>query len=554
MRCFNKFLVLLTILTATGCDHNVAGVKGEKEGASCTAEAGCNSPLICLEGLCKLVCTTDADCAKNQICENSTCQTQASTMCMADEDCVSPSQCQKVRDAYCEGAKCHYLPKNSGEPCNDDDICTLNDACDGMGKCTGTQDPCDTPPASYCDESDKIYYSYTVPGTCKTENDTGCIYNLVTQDCFECKRNCAGFCENVRCEQQAGSCLVNVCDPYSTADPPCSPINKATGSECTYDADSDGVMDDGFCADGECRECTEDKNCEHKLDGTDWPECYSKRCVNFKCVFDFVPDAICGKRCQNGVKYRTGECVMTDPADVETLRCTGEQTSCGNYACANYDDCATDCDSESDCMPTSFCSNNECIPKFDLGDQCSEDVSCLSGFCSNDNCCEEHCAEGFTCSADGKCRQNNGAICSTDNDCYSGHCIDGYCCESVCGECQSCGLPGQNGICTNVPAGNPDNDTCPATGNKLCNGQGKCLLLDAQSCSSDGQCYNGHCIPEWKELNNGSVSKYSGNRYCCATSCPINPRQEGFISKANICTPTTNGICQDWLTGEKYIP
>ncbi|MCY1022690.1 hypothetical protein [Pyxidicoccus sp. MSG2] len=63
-----------------------------------------------------------------------------------------------------------------------------------------------------------------------------------------------------------------------------------------------------------------------------------------------------------------------------------------------------------------------------------------------------------------------GSNCSVSAQCETGWCVDGVCCQTACsGTCESCNLPGTEGLCTTVPAGEPRPGTCAS-----CNGDGGC--------------------------------------------------------------------------------
>jgi hypothetical protein len=65
-----------------------------------------------------------------------------------------------------------------------------------------------------------------------------------------------------------------------------------------------------------------------------------------------------------------------------------------------------------------------------------------------------------------------GAACDSAVQCESGACVDGVCCQTACsGTCQACNLPGTEGVCTPVPAGEPRPGTC-----ERCDGDGGCEL------------------------------------------------------------------------------
>lgn len=91
--------------------------------------------------------------------------------------------------------------------------------------------------------------------------------------------------------------------------------------------------------------------------------------------------------------------------------------------------------------------------------------------------------------------QANGLACSTVTECASGFCIDGVCCGTACLDtCEACNITGVVGTCVNVPLGQEDLvATTMCTGVNSCNGAGKCLLDNGQSCNNGNQCASDNC-------------------------------------------------------------
>ena len=93
--------------------------------------------------------------------------------------------------------------------------------------------------------------------------------------------------------------------------------------------------------------------------------------------------------------------------------------------------------------------------------------------------------------------RDNGAGCTaaTASSCKSGNCVDGVCCVQTAaqcnGKCKSCNVPGMAGTCSNVPAGQPDNDTCPS--DLACDATQACKALLGHACTTFSDCASGHC-------------------------------------------------------------
>ena len=73
-------------------------------------------------------------------------------------------------------------------------------------------------------------------------------------------------------------------------------------------------------------------------------------------------------------------------------------------------------------------------------------------------------------------RKGLGTTCASGGECDSGHCTDGVCCGSAsCPMCKACNIPGFAGTCANLPAGTPDpGGACPAEAPTTCGRDGKC--------------------------------------------------------------------------------
>src|SRR5262245_20328957 len=67
---------------------------------------------------------------------------------MAPNDCYDSA-------GRCESGLCTYTPKAAGIPCDDDNVLTGPDQCDGVGLCLGYSIVCDAPPTP-CHQSPGI--------------------------------------------------------------------------------------------------------------------------------------------------------------------------------------------------------------------------------------------------------------------------------------------------------------------------------------------------------------------------------------------------------------
>jgi hypothetical protein len=97
-------------------------------------------------------CSDNNACTLNDACQNGTC------VAGAPKDCKSPpnNQCYNFTGT-CDPSNgdCSYTPKPKGASCDDGNICTTKDECNGIGACVGSP-KCNSPPSS-------CYHS---PGNC----------------------------------------------------------------------------------------------------------------------------------------------------------------------------------------------------------------------------------------------------------------------------------------------------------------------------------------------------------------------------------------------------
>lgn len=182
-----------------------------------------------------------------------------------------------------------------------------------------------------------------------------------------------------------------------------------------------------------------------------------------------------------------------------------------------------------------------------------------------------------TCDAAGTCKGKQGQTCNTvAAGCVSGTTCspDGYCCNTACtGSCVACDIAGMQGICTNIakgamphgnrsgcasdgsscggscdgagacsyPTGSCGTATCGGTGPysftpaSTCNGAGKCVAQNAQSCGaytcngnsscntscqSQAQCLSGD-VCTGNMCQACSTGKPACGNTCCGSSTPV---------------------------------
>lgn len=198
------------------------------------------------------------------------------------------------------------------------------------------------------------------------------------------------------------------------------------------------------------------------------------------CPTGFCRDAYCCDRDCSGA--------------CEACNRPGEPGLCGPIPAG--DDPAGECPAGSTCDGTGRCA---LLP----GETCASGADCLSGSCADGVCCDTtcegacracdlpgrggvcsfvpagqdpdvECPVGEACDGAGACDLLLGNPCVDGGDCPGGLCVDGVCCDAPCGgACQACDLPGSEGTCAPVPAGQDPDGECGA--GATCDGAGGCV-------------------------------------------------------------------------------
>jgi len=183
----------------------------------------------------------DADlCTQGDVCDGNGVCGGAALQCNSP-----PGQCYDPA-GFCNGGSCSYSPALSNSPCNDGDSCTQNDTCNGGGACLGTPMVCNTPPSSQC---------YNQAGVC---NGGACQYtpqNFGTpcNDGDSCTQNdiCNGggacFGAAITCNSPPGECWNS---SGSCGGGSCQYTQKTAGTSCSV----------GVCQSGSCVACLNGQN------------------------------------------------------------------------------------------------------------------------------------------------------------------------------------------------------------------------------------------------------------------------------------------------------
>lgn len=319
----------------TICRENAtccSGICGQRD-ASGRRRCVCAAPTVACDGACVDPATAYQSDPRN---------------CGAcDRRCPS-GQCQKP---ICTNGVCGLAPNPSatGRPCDDGNLCTVNDVCRGDGTCLGSTVTCQ--PLNQC-------YSATCDnamGNCVQTALTGpaCSTGDPCQTGETCTDGVCGGGTPIDCSYLNGQCTEGYC---------------AGGTCLSRPANIGGGCDDGNA----CREsttCQADGTCGGGIAAADRTSCPGGLCCSGSCQAgnccgnaDCTPPTTCGG---GGVAFVCG--------------CT---PNCAGKACGADDGCGGICQTGS----------------------CPTCQSCVAGVCLNadsDNRCATTCCDGECCPVSG---------------------------------------------------------------------------------------------------------------------------------------------------------
>ena len=494
---------------------------------TCTGTNACDGT-----GNCKYkngqACTTGSQCAGglcvDGYCCNSTCL----------------GTCQGCGVTGKEGT-CSLLPQWSKDAYASSP-CTGGNACDGQGTCKKID-------GQGCSGTTDCVSSLCVDGRCC---DTAC-----TDTCKSCAvMGNVGVCSNVpKWQADANATLTctgnNVCDGSGTC-------RLKNGQVCTADSQcTSGICKDGYCCNESCgASCM---TCS-RVPGQCSVTLYNNEDKDTGCVSPKVCDGngMCmlalGQVCLNHPECASGLCIDGNCCD---QACTGACKACNlpgtAGTCTFISAGQADPNGSPACMGGSACDGSGGCKKAN-GQTCSIATECAAGFCVDGVCCDKACttacmacnltatkgtcsylasgskdtnstppcAGTSACDGAGNCIKGKGQSCTSGSECVSGHCADSVCCDSACtGACQTCNALGTSGTCSAVAKGQPDTNGSPAcTGDKVCDGLGKCLTQQGKACSGATECLAGFCR----------------DGVCCDKACDITCESCALSGSVGTCT------------------
>ncbi len=515
--------------TTSGCGTDGTGVCAVN--LYCDGAGECGDPDF--SDTDSMICGDDGSdvCVPADVCLNGACVdggfATSGTMCGSDtnDECTNPDTCDGAGACQPNNAPDDTSCGDSGDECNDGQVCTAG-ACGGGGpKPAGTA--CGSDTNNECTNPDTCDAS----GVCQPNDapdDTSC--GDSGDECNDGQFCTAGACGGGGPKPAGTTCGSDTNDECTNPDTcdasgVCQPNNAPDDTSC---GDSGDECNDGqFCTAGACGgggpkpagttcgsdtndECTNPDTCD--ASGVCQPN-------------DAPDDTSCGDsgdECNDGQVCTAGACGGGGPKPAGTA--CGSDT---NDECTNPDTC----DASGVCQPNDAPDDTSCG---DSGDECNDGQVCTAGACGGGGpkpagtACgsdtNDECTNPDTCDASGVCQPNDApddTSCGDSGD----ECNDGQVCTAgACGgggpkpAGTACGS-GTNNECTNP-------DTCDATGEcqpnnepvdtpcnedddlctlDVCDADGACVNDSSKDCDDDNLCTNDSCEKDTGECVNANV-------------------------------------------------
>jgi len=262
---------------ALGCNGGVcievtSCVDGVDDGKSCDDGDACTTGDVCAGGTCAgmaVVCEAQDLCSLAGTCSPSTgecshppvvCDAPPADACanggtaverfeavgtcaLGDGQCSYASVVTECASGSCTGGVCDPVCNGAGDvgdPCDDEDPCTMNDVCDSFGtSCAGTPMDCSALDSEcgvgQCDAGQCVVSPINEAQACAV--GSLCLSNATCSN---------GVCEGTpTCDNGGNPCLEPVCN---ASDGSCSTAPVADGTVC----DPQGCTSTGICEAGAC--------------------------------------------------------------------------------------------------------------------------------------------------------------------------------------------------------------------------------------------------------------------------------------------------------------
>jgi len=500
-----------------------------------------------------------------------------------------------------ETGACSFAPDHEEFLCEDGDKCTVGDKC--------MQGVCEAGVAANCNDGNKCTDDSCMPdeGCLHDENTAPCNDGDLCTMQDQCEAGiCApgdplqcddgNVCTDDSCDPDAGCTFEtneNACDDGDA----CTTGDHCTGGSCTWDwlkdcddqnlctndlCDSDTgctyVIIEGECSDGD--PCTVGDHCQLGAcvpgtlqDCNDGNPCTADSCGPSGLCAHEPSGGLCDdlNACTLGDHCEEGACTFDEMANCE------DQNPCTNDACNQLVGCTHEhnnnaCEDGDVCTLGDTCENGLCEPGFELdcddGNVCTDDSCDPAGGCLNQGNLDD-CDDGNACTDADKCEQGKclpGAPvdCDDGNPCTDDACDPGTGCTHThntadCSDGDKCTLDDkcQQGACVGGGLQSCDDgnlctdDGCePATGCTFIANDAVCDDLNA--CTLSDQCKQGQCVGG-QALDCDDANECTQDACAPESGCLNTPVPNGAACNGGGDWKCQDGICTEFAQGDPMI-
>jgi cysteine-rich repeat protein len=374
------------------------------DGNVCTNDA-CDSALGCLNSPNIEFCSDGNICTVKDQCDDGLCIGGDPLACSDDNPCTD--------DSCSPAVGCTFLP-NAGD-CDDGDLCTVDDHCDG-GQCIATM-------AGSCDDD-----------------------NVCTNDSCDPAQGCIHLLNQVPCDDgdvctQGDHCKLGEC--IGTVELVCNDGNLCTNDSCDSEIGCSFVPNAADCDDGNA--CTVNDGCSKgwcagggQLDCDDENPCTNDACdfVDGCIHFDNAMACEDGNACTTGDLCAASLCVGGEPLNCDDDNVCTDDSCNPAIGCLNVANAAP-CNDGNSCTTEDTCAKSSC--QGGPAPDCNDDNACSEDTCDPDSGCVNTPLTGTECT--------DFTVCTDGDECVAGACIPGpalvcddddYCTNDSCDPIDGC--------------------------------------------------------------------------------------------------------------------
>lgn len=467
--------------TTDSCDSTIGCVHAPTTG-SCEDGNACTQGDTCTQGVCLPGAVTSCD--DNNPCTEDSCDTKSgcghdpNTAACSDKDvCTQGDQCVAggckpgaimvcddgnpcTTDTCDTVVGCTLKGSAKGTACSDQNVCTLDDTCDGDGVCLpGQNTACDDNNACTADSCSPVQGCASAPHGKPCNDGNVCTVGDVCVG-GGCKAGEAFDCAD------GNPCTDDSCDDAAGC------AHKANSKPCD---DNNNCTKDEACSGGACM-ATTPSDCD------DGDVCTTESCDPSKGCQSAYNTAPCSDGSVCTLSDTCGQGVCKPGA----LQGCGDGNPCTTDSCDKLKGCLNlpnqaTCSDDNACTKDDVCAAGACAAK--LAYSCDDGDVCSVDSCDPKKGCQ-HAAVSMPCS--------DGDACTLNDVCKSGACVSGAiqtcddgnpCTDDSCLKVKGCGSQPNSAKC---------NDGNPCTTNDVCVG-GQCKGSGALNCDDNNGCTADSC-------------------------------------------------------------